>query len=72
MSSSPVLDGEGGQYAAHLPGAVGIIAAWCDRSREVSLSDIGKYRRELKMKGLSPTSMLFLDSMTASLGDAKP
>jgi integrase/recombinase XerD len=33
-------------------------AAWCDQSwLEVTPSDIGKYRRELKLKGLKPTSM---------------
>lgn len=33
-------------------------AAWCDKSwLDVTPSDIGKYRRELKMKGLKPTSI---------------
>jgi integrase/recombinase XerD len=33
-------------------------AAWCDKSwLDVSPSDIGKYRRELKLKGLKPTSI---------------
>ena len=33
-------------------------AAWCDKSwLEVPPSDIGKYRRELKLKGLKPTSI---------------
>ncbi|MBC7823716.1 MAG: tyrosine-type recombinase/integrase [Candidatus Parcubacteria bacterium] len=33
-------------------------AAWCNQSwLEVSPSDIGKYRRELKLKGLKPTSV---------------
>lgn len=33
-------------------------AAWCDKSwREVTPSDIGKYRRELKAKGLKSTSI---------------
>jgi len=42
-----------------------LFAAWRDRSWEILPSDIGKYRRELKMKGLKPTSMLFLGSTTA-------
>lgn len=33
-------------------------AAWCDKSwLDVTPTDIGKYRRELKMKGLKPTSI---------------
>ncbi|MBD1853312.1 tyrosine-type recombinase/integrase [Leptolyngbya sp. FACHB-711] len=33
-------------------------AAWCDKSwLDVTPSDIGKYRRELKSKGLKPTSI---------------
>ena len=33
-------------------------AAWCDKSwLDVTPSDIGKYRRELKLKGLKPTSV---------------
>lgn len=33
-------------------------AAWCDKSwLEVTGSDIGRYRRELKLKGLQPTSI---------------
>ncbi|NEQ29270.1 MAG: site-specific integrase, partial [Microcoleus sp. SIO2G3] len=33
-------------------------AAWCDRSwLDVTPSDIGKYRRELKLRGLKPTSV---------------
>lgn len=33
-------------------------AAWCNKSwLEVTPSDIGKYRRELKLKGLKPTSI---------------
>ena len=33
-------------------------AAWCDKSwLDVTPSDIGKYRRELKLKGLKPTSI---------------
>ena len=33
-------------------------AAWCDQSwLDVTPSDIGKYRRELKLKGLKPTSI---------------
>jgi integrase/recombinase XerD len=33
-------------------------AAWCDKSwLDVMPSDIGKYRRELKLKGLKPTSI---------------
>ena len=33
-------------------------AAWCNQSwLEVSPSDIGKYRRELKLRGLKPTSV---------------
>lgn len=33
-------------------------AAWCDQSwLDVSPSDIGKYRRDLKLKGLKPTSI---------------
>ncbi|HEY9663288.1 MAG TPA: tyrosine-type recombinase/integrase [Allocoleopsis sp.] len=33
-------------------------AAWCDKSwLDVTPSDIGKYRRDLKLKGLKPTSI---------------
>ncbi|HEY9599122.1 MAG TPA: site-specific integrase [Cyanophyceae cyanobacterium] len=33
-------------------------AAWCDRSwLDVTPSDIGQYRRELKLKGLKATSV---------------
>lgn len=33
-------------------------AAWCDRSwLDVTPSDLGRYRRELKLKGLQPTSV---------------
>jgi integrase/recombinase XerD len=33
-------------------------ATWCDKSwLDVTPSDIGKYRRELKLKGLKPTSI---------------
>jgi integrase/recombinase XerD len=33
-------------------------AAWCDKSwLDVTPSDLGKYRRELKLKGLKPTSI---------------